>query len=396
VLPRGAGAGTAPAQGAVLDLTLGTLRDYGRVHALVGALARGARPQPEVEALLWCALHAQRSGRYAPHTVVDQAVRACELIGRSQAKPYVNAILRNDLRHRTAIEPRVAADPEGRWRHPQWWIERVQRQHPGHWESILEAGNAHPPMCLRVNRRRETVATYLRRLAEGGIAARPLGGEAVLLERPLPTSRLPGFAEGDVSVQDYGAQRAAGLLDLTDGQRVLDACASPGGKAAHVLERAAVALTALELHAARARVVGENLKRLDLPAEVRVADCSRPESWWTGPAFDRVLADLPCTASGVVRRHPDVKWLRRETDVASCAARQARMLAALWRVLAPGGKLLYVTCSVFAEENEAVVERVLRWTPDAHRLPLPDGGASTFLPCAEHDGFFFALLAKAC
>jgi len=197
-----------------------------------------------------------------------------------------------------------------------------------------------------------------------------------------------------VSVQDAAAQRAAALLELQPGQRVLDACAAPGGKSAHILETEAVALTALELEPSRAATVTRNLARLGLTAEVRAADGAASAQWWDGTPFDRVLADVPCTASGVARRHPDIKWLRRESDVAASAARQARLLAALWRVLAPDGKLLYVTCSVFREENDAVVEAFAASTPSARLLPLADGGVRQMLPSGEHDGFYFALLAK--
>ncbi|MFY9316224.1 MAG: SAM-dependent methyltransferase, partial [Burkholderiales bacterium] len=217
----------------------------------------------------------------------------------------------------------------------------------------------------------------------------------LLLERPMPVDRLPGFAAGEVSVKDAGAQRAAGLLALRDGQRVLDACAAPGGKSAHLLETAQVRLTALDVEAARCADITRNLARLGLAADVRAADCGAHEAWWDGAPFDRILADVPCSASGVARRHPDIKWLRRAADVAAFAARQARILEALWRVLAPGGKLLYVTCSVFPEENGVVIDAFAARTPGARRASLPDAAAAQLLPDAEHDGFFYALLEKS-
>jgi 16S rRNA (cytosine967-C5)-methyltransferase len=217
----------------------------------------------------------------------------------------------------------------------------------------------------------------------------------LLLETPVPARRLPGFAEGEVSVQDAGAQRAANLLDLREGQRVLDACAAPGGKAAHILESAEVILTALDIQVERAAQVARNLARLGLVAQVDAADCSAPEAWWDGRPYDRILADVPCSGSGVARRHPDIKWLRRAGDLPVYAARQARLLASLWRVLAPDGKLLYVTCSVFPAENDAVVEAFVAATPTARRLPLSDARPSQLLPSPEHDGYYFALLAKA-
>lgn len=392
-LERAAAKGDAP-RAPLLDLTHGTLRRYGRVQALSRSLTKRGGTDPVVEALLWCAFYALDSGRYAPYTVVDQAVRACAVAGQHPAKGFVNGVLRNLLRNRAAIEAEIASDPEARWQHPAWWIDTVRRDHPHAWERVLAAGNTHPPMCLRVNVRRIPTDAYQVRLQAEGIAARRLDHGALLLDRPVPVDRLPGFAQGNVSVQDAGAQRAAVYLDLAPGQRVLDACAAPGGKTAHMLELADVALTALDADAVRCVLVERNLARLGLKARVQTADCTQVEAWWDKTPFERILADVPCSASGVVRRHPDIKWLRRAGDPAAFAARQAAILDVLWRVLAPGGKLLYVTCSVFTEENDAVVDTFAARTPDAQRLPLPQGRASTLLPGPEHDGFYFALLAK--
>ena len=380
---------------ALVDLCYGTLRRYGRSQAIVAALSRrtGAA-DPLVEALLWCALYALESGRYADYTVVDQAGRACAAMQRAGAKGYVNALLRGFLRARPALDARLAADPVAHHQHPGWWIERLRAAYPSEWERLLATGNTHPPMCLRVNGRRTTPEAYAVRLAAEGIRLRRIGDAALLLEKPVPVDRLPGFDAGEVSVQDAGAQRTAGLLELAAGQRVLDACAAPGGKSAHILEVAEVALTALDIDPVRCADVTRNLARLGFIAEVRAADCGAPESWWDGFAFDRILADVPCSASGVIRRHPDIKWLRRLTDVAAFAARQARILDALWRTLAPGGKLLYVTCSVFPEENGAVIDAFAARTPGARSAPLSDDGPAQLLPGPEHDGFFFALLEK--
>jgi 16S rRNA (cytosine967-C5)-methyltransferase len=206
--------------------------------------------------------------------------------------------------------------------------------------------------------------------------------------------RLPGFAQGEVSVQDAGAQRAATLMDLAAGQRVLDACAAPGGKAAHILEAADVELTALDADAARCARMQRNFQRLGLSATLKAADCTRPSDWWDGKPFDRILADVPCSASGVARRNPDLKWLRRAQDLPSFAARQAAILDALWQALAPDGKLLYVTCSVFPRENEDVVAAFVARAQGARRVPLPGGAAAQWLPGAEHDGFYYALIAR--
>ena len=386
-------AAAAP-RGALLDLTHGTLRRYGRVQALVSELSVRSRPDSLVESLLWCALYALESGRYADYTVVDQAVRACRLLERWSAKGYVNAVLRAYLRERQSLESRIARDPQARHQHPAWWIELVRAAYPDAWPAVLQGGNSHPPMALRVNRRRGSVAEYEARLAAAGIASQRCGADALLLPRPLPVQLLPGFGDGEVSVQDAGAQRAAGCLDLAAGLRVLDACAAPGGKTAHVLESADVELTGLDADAERLQRAARNLERLRLRATLLAADCTRPEEWWDGKPFDRVLADVPCSASGVARRHPDLKWLRRAGDVATFAAQQAAILDALWQVLRPGGKLLYVTCSVFPRENEEVVEAFVARAPGASRLPLPDAQPAQLLPSAQHDGFFYALILK--
>jgi 16S rRNA (cytosine967-C5)-methyltransferase len=379
---------------ALIDLTHGTLRRYGRVQAIVEALSRRGAPDALVQALLWCSLYALESGRYAEYTVVDQAVRACTLLERWTAKGYVNGVLRNFLRERSALEARVRSDEAARHQHPRWWIDNLRRAYPESWEAILAAGNAHPPMTLRVNVRRIAADAYAQRLAAAGLGAQAVGEAALLLERPVPVERLPGFAEGEVSVQDAAAQRAAGLLDLAPGQRILDACAAPGGKSAHILERADVALTALDADPARCERMERNLRRLGLHASVRIADCTQPQSWWDGVAYERILADVPCTASGIARRHPDLKWLRRAGDAAAFAERQGAILDALWRLLAPGGKLLYVTCSVFPQENEEVVQAFIARAERARSLPLPDGAPQQWLPGPRHDGFYYALIQK--
>jgi 16S rRNA (cytosine967-C5)-methyltransferase len=392
-LERSADEGAQTPRGALLDLTHGTLRRYGRVQAIVRLLSRRARGDALTEALLWCSLYALESGRYADYTVVDQAVRACAALERWSAKGYVNALLRAFLRERASIESRIQADVEARYQHPRWWTELL-RQHYAQWQQILAAGNSHPPMCLRVNRRRSDVDDYRAKLAAEGMASRHLGDEALLLERPVPVERLPGFAQGEVSVQDAGAQRAAALLGLAAGQRVLDACAAPGGKAGHILEKEDVELTALEADAMRCARLERNFARLGLVARVANADCTRLGEWWDGVAFDRVLADVPCSASGIARRHPDVKWLRRSGDLAAFAARQREILDALWQVLKPDGKLLYATCSVFPQENDAVIDAFVARAPHGVRLPLADGGGAQGLPGAERDGFYYALIHK--
>jgi len=379
---------------AVQDLVYGTLREYGRGDAWLAQLLRRPLNDVAVRALLLCALHALRSERRAAHTVVDQAVRACAQLGHAAAKGLVNAVLRNALRRRAALEQALERDEAARYAHPRWWIERLRRDYPDVWAQILEAGNGHPPMTLRVNRRRLSREAYLQHLREAGIEACAVGDYGIRLARPRPVHALPGFDEGDVSVQDAAAQYAAPLLDLEPGQRVLDACAAPGGKTAQLLETADLDLLALDRDPARAGRIEQNLRRLHLHAEVRVADAGEPEAWWDGRPYDRVLLDVPCTGSGVVRRHPDIKWLRRESDIAGFAAQQRRLLNALWRVLRRGGKLLYITCSVFAEENRLQIADFLARHTDARPLPTALPREGQLLPNDEHDGFYYALLEK--
>lgn len=393
-MERAADEGVAAPRAALIDVTHGTLRRYGRSQAIVRSLSRQARGDPLVEALLWCALYVLDSGRHAQYTVVDQAVRACGLLEKWSSKSFVNALLRRFLRERRLVEARFEDDLQARYQHPGWWIDSLRAAYPDDWVSVLEAGNLHPPMCLRVNRRRADPQAMRGLLAAAGITTERVGAEGLLLAKPVPVDRLPGFAEGALSVQDAGAQRAVGYLDLQPGQQVLDACAAPGGKSAQILETADVALTALDVDAARCSRIERNLERLGLAARVVHADCVDLSPWWDGRGFERVLADVPCSASGVVRRHPDIKWIRRPADIPAFAARQGRILDALWRVLVRGGKLLYVTCSVFPQENDAVIEAFLQRTPDVRRLTLPAQDAAQCLPNAQHDGFFFALLEK--
>jgi len=391
---RSGGLAAGGPRAALIDLTHGTLRRYGRVQAIVRELSQRGSANGLVEALLWCALYALESKRYADHTVVDQAVKACAALEQWAAKGYVNALLRRFLRERTELESHLALDDVARYQHPQWWIELLRVTYPDAWRQIVDAGNGHPPMCLRVNARRAGVDEYSTQLAAQGVVARRVGPLALLLERPISIERLPGFDAGLVSVQDLGAQRAATALDLQPGQRVLDACAAPGGKTAHALEHANVRLTAVDIDEARASRIGPNLERLGLRAEIRIGDAAEPRAWWDGEPYDRILADVPCSASGVVRRHPDVKWLRRASDVGRFAAQARAILTGLWPLLAPGGKLLYATCSVFAQENAELVEGFLAGLSGARRIALADGLPAQWLPDAEHDGFFYALIEK--
>lgn len=393
---------------AVQDLAFSALRDFGRADiALAGLLAK--RPTASLHGLLLAAVTELSEHPRNPYAIVHQAVEAAARVAprnAAGAKGLVNAVLRNFLRHQDALLASATASDPGRYRHPQWWIDRVRIAWPADWEHVLEVANSPPPMTLRVNTRRMTGIEYLTMLTQQGIGAQLLDRQAIRLERPMPVDRLPGFAVGLVSVQDCGAQRAAKLLDVQTGMRVLDACAAPGGKTAHIAEIADCVLTAADIDPDRLAKVRDTLHRLELKAKVVQDDALRPVTLQLGAPYDRILADVPCSASGVVRRHPDIKWLRRETDLAQFGEVQRDMLASLWRLLAPGGKLLYATCSVFPEENAGQIEVFLAQQRDARRLTLDaeqvSGGAlagswrdgAQLLPGADNDGFFYALLEK--
>ena len=381
-----------PTRGAVRDLAWTTLREFRRGGVVLDRPLRSP-PAPVIHALLLVTLMRLRHRPEQSHTVVDQAVQAAAAL-MPGLKSLVNGVLRNALRQRAEWAAWEQQDSEARYGFPAWWIQRVKNAHPDAWEAALQAGNERPPMAVRTNLRRARLEQVEAELAAAGCTTRRLQNDAVLLDRALPVARLPGYAEGRVSVQDAGAQWAARLLDPQPGERVLDACAAPGGKTAHLLERAYVSLLALELYPLRARRIEHNLARLGLQAEVRVADCRDLAQWWDGRPFDRILADVPCSASGVVRRHPDIKWLRRDTDVVQFAAQQAQILEALWHTLVPGGTMLYVTCSVFDEENTAQIARFCARHADALRLSIQGRPDFQLLPTAEHDGFYYALLRK--
>jgi len=397
---------------AVQAIAFHAMRGLGRARALRGQLVARA-PSPAADALLLTALclldtalEAEAGGqpagpRYASHTVVDQAVRAAAA-GKALApyKNLVNAVLRRYGRERDTLLHGLRDDPEARWNHPQWWVQALQAAYPERWRELLAAGNAHAPLVLRVNRRRAGRGQVVRALAQAGVGAAPVLDWGLVLDAPRPVAQLPGFAEGWWSVQDPGAQRAAPLLDVRDGMRVLDACAAPGGKTAHLLESADIELLALDADAGRLARVGQNLERLGLTGPgvaLAAADAADPAAWWDGRPFDAVLADVPCTASGIVRRHPDIRWLRRRADVARAAALQRRIADALWTTVAPGGRMLYATCSIFPAECREQAEAFARRHPDAEALPadgqlLPSAGDAP--PAAQHDGFFYALFAK--
>uniref|UniRef100_Q47K44 16S rRNA (cytosine(967)-C(5))-methyltransferase n=1 Tax=Dechloromonas aromatica (strain RCB) TaxID=159087 RepID=Q47K44_DECAR len=377
------------ARPAVQDLVYGSLRAYGRGDFFLGRLLDKPLDVEEVRALLLVSIYRLETRPDAAHTVVDQAVSAAGELANGRFRGLVNAVLRNFLRQQEALVAALADDAVAVSQHPDWWLAQLQAAYPDDWQRIVAAGNAPPPMGLRVNVRRASRDDYLARLTDAGISATAVGESGLALAKPVPVESLLGFAAGLLSVQDPGAQMAASLLDPEPGSRVLDACAAPGGKTAHLLERSDLDLLALDLKPSRCRRIEENLSRLGLTASVKAADCVKLDTWWDGRPFDAVLADVPCTASGVVRRNPDTKWLRREADIFSFAKTQARILDALWQVVRPGGKLLYVTCSVFPTENGVQIARFLERQPEARRCH-----EEQLLPTADHDGFYYCLLEK--
>ncbi len=379
---------------AAQDLCYNALRGYGVVDVALERLLEKPLADRRLRGLLLAGIAELLARPQSAHAVVHQAVEAAVLLGCTRAKGLVNGVLRNFQRRVPLLMAQIEAAESGRYRHPQWWIDALRAAYPRDWEAMLLESNRHPPMTLRVNRRRLLVRDYLEQLARVGIKARSIGADAVLLEKPCRVELLPGFAAGEVSVQDAGAQRAAPLLDLRDGIRVLDACAAPGGKTGHILELADCELIAVDADPKRVSRIAENLSRLRLTAKLVAGDCREPESFWEGKPFERILLDAPCSASGVVRRHPDIKWLRRSRDVAELARVQTALLEALWRVLAAGGKMLYATCSVFPAENGEPIREFLVRHPEARAVSLPGLAGGQILPGTLSDGFFYALLEK--
>jgi 16S rRNA (cytosine967-C5)-methyltransferase len=406
---------TARLAGGARDLACAATRHLALIDAAIGRLA-AKPPAPQVAALLAVALALLLDRSYPEFTVVDQAVEAARKLARAQAVAgFVNAVLRQFLRRRDEIVADASRDDAVRFNVPRWWLDRLRADHPQAWRSVLQAQLEPPPLVLRTNVRRTTVDGYLALLESAGQAATRVGASAVWLHQPVPVDRIAGFEGGLASVQDAGAQLAAPWLEAGSGMRVLDACAAPGGKTAHLAELSDCRIDAVERDAVRARLIGANLRRLGLDGErvrVIVADAADPAAFRDGGRYDRILLDAPCTASGIVRRHPDVAWLRRPSDVAKLATQQARLLDALWPLLAPAGRLLYVVCSVFAEEGPEQAASFVERNSDARMVPLPlaEQTALTLLPCGSrgapsayagsgaptvHDGFFYALFEKA-
>jgi 16S rRNA (cytosine967-C5)-methyltransferase len=390
------------------------MRHWGEAIAIRRLLVQREPSSPIIGALVGLALvlldvamQDEASGRdptaplYTAHTLVDQSVQATQL-QRSLVnyKGLVNAVLRRFQRERPALLAQIADDLEAQWNHPVWWVKALKKAYPDTWQSLLHTANQHPPLTLRVNAREATREAVQQAFEARGIKATAFGPAGLVLDTPRPIASLPGYEQGWWSVQDAGAQLAAPLLEIKPGMRVLDACAAPGGKTAHLLELADIDLTVLDIDAQRLTRVEQNLKRLKLlrPGVQLIAESAiRTHLWWDEKPFDAVLADVPCTASGIVARHPDIRWLRRREDIAQTVKLQREILDSLWSVVAPGGKLLLVTCSIFPEECALQAEAFLARHVQAERLEAP-GQLLPILPSADqpagHDGFFYALFTR--
>lgn len=392
-------------------LSFHVMRWLGGAQAARAALAPRT-PPPPVNALLLTALALlwpEAEAPYTPHTLVDQAV-ACARQRHAASAGFINAVLRRFLREAPVLLPQWAAkDPVARHQHPRWWVEQLQRDWPQQWPQLLAADQQAAPLVLRVNARQGDAAGYQATLAAVGIAAEVVGPHALVLARAVPVSALPGFEQGAVSVQDLSAQEAAPLLigtgadRLPAGARVLDACAAPGGKTAHLLELADLDVLALDADASRLERVQQTLQRLNLHAGLRAADARDTAAWWDGQPFDAILLDAPCSASGIVRRHPDVRWLRRASDIPALARTQTELLDTLWPLLKPGGRLVYATCSVFRAEGSGQIAAFLQRHPEAqprtapgHLLPLAHNEALPALSASSptRDGFFYARIDR--
>jgi 16S rRNA (cytosine967-C5)-methyltransferase len=402
----------APDRAAVRAIALGTIRWYLRLAPAVDQLLTSpSGVASPIRALLAVAAHQVEYSRNVPEETVHAAVDAVRLLGAQRATGLANAVLRRFVAERASLLARVDAQLPARTAHPAWLVEQIAAAWPTQDQAILAANNGHPPMTLRVDASRGDARAYVAQLAEAGIDAYPIqwATSAVTLNHPLAVNRLPGFAEGRVSVQDAGAQLAAPLLDVRGGMRVLDACAAPGGKTGHLLELLSEGahLTAVDIDAARVGLIEDNLRRLKRTARVVAADVRDPDTFWDGRPFERILVDAPCSSTGVIRRHPDIKLLRRADDIAAFAAGQLALLRAAVTLLAPGGRLVYSTCSILPAENEAVVARLLAAEPRMAVAAMPEapalapGGVECavgvqLLPGAEAgtDGFYYACLEK--
>ena len=394
-------------RGLAQDLAFGTARWQPRLALLADKLLQKPfkAADRDVEALLLVGLYQLLHTRIPAHAAIGETVACVDKLKKSSLKGLLNAVLRNAQRDHEALFAELERDPVLHTAHPRWLQKRLKADWPEQWQAICTANNEHPPLILRVNRRHGNRDDYLAELRGNGIEAEPctFSRDGIRLLQPCDVKTLPGFAEGRVSVQDEAAQLAADLLDLAPGQRVLDACAAPGGKTCHLLEAQPQLseVIALDLEPGRLARVQENLERLQLKATLIAADGRDVTSWWDGKPFQRILLDAPCSATGVIRRHPDIKLTRQADDIAALAQLQGELLDALWPTLEVGGVLLYATCSVLPQENSDNIAAFLQRTPGARELDiagafgLKQAHGRQLLPQADgHDGFYYAKLIK--
>jgi len=390
----------------VQAICYGVCRFYPRLDVVLSHLLQKPMREKDsdVHALLLVGLYQLMEMRMPEYAAVTETVNATEKLKKPWARGLVNAILREYLRKKEILQKEIEQDEEAFYAHPDWWIQAMKKSWPDQWEKILNENNQHPPFALRINQKKMSREQYLEKLQLANLSAHviPATHQGIILNEAISMDKLPGFYEGDISVQDGAAQLAAELLDLAPNQHVLDACAAPGGKLAHMLEvMPNLSVIAVEKQASRIRLIQENLSRLKLQAECICADVSETEKWWNGKLFDRILLDAPCSASGVLRRHPDIKLLRTPSDILAFAAEQGKLMQALWPLLKPGGLLLYATCSVFPEENTKVMEDFLAIHADAKEeiitlsAGISCGTGRQILPgMQEMDGFYYALIRK--
>jgi len=388
------------------ELCYGVLRWFPRLEALAGLLLRKplrVRDQ-DIHYLIMLGLYQLIYMRIPAHAAVDETVIAARKLGKDWATAVINAVLRNYQRRRDELERQLEDNFVAVYAHPDWLIDRLRTIWPQDWRMLLEANQQRPPMTLRVNARRQSCPEYRQQCHAAGLQTAPVSfaENALVLEQAVDVMRLPGFTDGCVSVQDAGAQMAPALLDLQAGQRVLDACAAPGGKSGHLLEtQPDIDLLALDIDNERLQRVSANLHRLRLKAALVCGDAAQPQAWWDGEPFDRILVDAPCSATGVIRRHPDIKYLRQAGDIDTLATTQAAILTALWPLLKPGGRLLYVTCSILAQENHEQIETFLGRHQSASELVIdvPWGrvmpvGRQILTGSEAMDGFYYACIVK--
>jgi len=382
----------------IKDMTYGAIRDLGKSKFYINKLVKNKIENLCLESLLHIVLFQINHSRSNDFTLVNQAVDAAKKIDRKKSS-FINAVLRNFLRNKDSLEKELKEDESAVYSYPKWWIEKVKNQYPENWQDILNVGNQRPPLALRINLQKLKIKEYSNTLDEEGIENTLVSDECLIVKKPLDVNKIPGFLDGKVSVQDLGAQLAAHIIELKNDQRVLDACSAPGGKACHMLELKRIQLTAIESDKQRTIKIIDNIKRQGFTAKILNKKIDNQNEWWDKQYFDRILLDVPCSASGIVRRHVDIKWLRRINDFQNFADNQLILLRAAWPMLKEGGKLLYVTCSIFEEENRDVIEEFKKGLSNVSEIDIkfPSHIAhikNQVLPSDNHDGLFYALLQK--